>query len=68
MSEHNIELLPVTSPEREIITGILSYKDIMAAYQYRMSEDEEAIANLSLKRQRLKALAKGKKSIRLRKN
>lgn len=69
MSEHNIELLPVMSSGHEVfITGILSYKDIMDAYKYRMSEDEEAIANLSLKRQRLKALAKGRKLIRLRRN
>lgn len=69
MSEHDIELLPVTSPEHELfITGILSYKDIMDAYKYRMSEDEEAIANLSLKRQRLKALAKGRKLIRLKRD
>jgi H+/Cl- antiporter ClcA len=69
MSEHDIELLPVISTEDDqFITGVLSYKDIMAAYKYHMSENEEAIANLSLKRQRLKVLAKGRNLIRLRRN
>lgn len=69
MSEHDLELLPVTSagPD-QVVTGVLSYKDIMAAYQYRMSEDEEAITSLSLKRQRLKLLSRGRKLIRFNKN
>jgi H+/Cl- antiporter ClcA len=66
MSEQDIELLPVTASDKNhMVIGVITYKDIMAAYKYRMSEDEEAIVNLSLKRQRLKAMIKGRKLIRL---
>ncbi len=69
MSEQDIELLPVTASDKnDLVTGVITYKDVMSAYKYRMSENEEAIANLSLKRQRLKAVIKGKKLIRFNKS
>jgi CIC family chloride channel protein len=69
MSEHETDLLPVVDPtQHSLVIGIISHKDIISAYKYRQSEDDHAIASLSLKRQRIKAMIKGRKLIRLNKN
>jgi Mg/Co/Ni transporter MgtE len=59
MSEQQQELIPVVSTEHKFI-GILTYKDILKAYKIQVRENREAGVNLSLKRQRMKMLIKGR--------
>lgn len=64
MSVSGEEFLPVISSEEEnSVIGILTYKDILTAYKLRFRENQEKRANLSLKRQRIKILIKGRKLI-----
>ncbi len=62
MAKENVDVLPVVSANDNKITGILSYKDILSAYRYRLDEYEEGVA-ISLKRRTLKILVHGKKRI-----
>jgi len=62
MAKENVDVLPVVSANDNKITGILSYKDILSAYRYRLDEHEEGVA-ISLKRRTLKVLVHGKKRI-----
>lgn len=59
MAKANLDVLPVTNGSN-IVTGILTYKDILSAY-HQHSEEQEASVSISLKRRTLKALIKGKK-------
>jgi len=59
MSEQQQDLIPVVSTEHKFI-GILTYKDILKAYKIQVRENREAGVNLSLKRQRMKMLIKGR--------
>lgn len=62
LSEKGVEILPVTTSGKESrITGILSYKDVLSAYRLRRHENEDTTAGLSLKRQRIKMLIKGRR-------
>src|SRR6185503_2090725 len=64
MAKENIDLLPVTSVDNNII-GILSYKDIISAYK---SDSDNYIKNnpsISLKRSGLKMLVRGNQLINL---
>ena len=62
MAKENIDLLPVTSKENNII-GILSYKDIISAYKSDIDNYVEKRPSISLKRNGLKILVKGNKLI-----
>jgi chloride channel protein, CIC family len=62
MAKENVDVLPVVSASDNKITGILSYKDILSAYRYRMDEHEEGVA-ISLKRRTLKVLVHGKQRL-----
>ncbi len=62
MAKENIDVLPVVSANDNKITGILSYKDVLSAYRYRLDEHEEGVA-ISLKRRTLKVLVHGKRRI-----
>lgn len=67
MSKEGEEVLPVVSasnPNRVI--GVLSYKEIIKAYSNQLMENEETNANISLKRQRIKVLIKGRRLIRMK--
>ena len=65
MSKENQELIPVLSAARKnTLLGVLSYKDILTAYKHQRRENEEVGTNLSLKRQRLKILIRGRKLTR----
>jgi CIC family chloride channel protein len=62
MAKENIDVLPVLSKENEhIIIGVLSYKDIISAYRYRIDEHEKQQPNISIKQGSLKILLRGKK-------
>jgi CIC family chloride channel protein len=60
MSEQQEELIPVIDDGQKII-GVLTYRDILKAYKGQLRESNEAGINLSLKRQRIKMLIKGRK-------
>ena len=62
MAKHNAELVPVTSAENKII-GSLSYKEIIAAYRLHNNEADKTSLSISLKRQRLKIMSKGRRLI-----
>ena len=61
MSELQEEIIPVISKTGQRIIGVLTYKDILKAYKIQIRERKEAGINLSLKRQRMKMMVKGKK-------
>jgi CIC family chloride channel protein len=43
-----------------IVVGVLSYGDIISSYKQHFDENETAITHISLKRQRMKMVLKGK--------
>jgi chloride channel protein, CIC family len=59
MAKENLDVLPVTNGSN-IVTGILTYKDILSAY-HRHNEEHEATVSISMKRRTLKAFIKSKK-------
>lgn len=64
MSKSNEEFLPViSSGDERTINAVLTYKDILTAYKFYLQENEETGVNLSLKRQRIKVLIKGRQLI-----
>ncbi|RZK56586.1 MAG: CBS domain-containing protein, partial [Pedobacter sp.] len=60
MSEQEEELLPVLSPEDQKVVGVLTYKDVLKAYNANIRASKEAGINLSLKRQRLRMMIRGR--------
>jgi H+/Cl- antiporter ClcA len=61
MSKCDEEFLPVLSAKEENrVIGLLTYKDVLAAYKIHLKENQEAGINLSLKRQRIKILVRGR--------
>jgi len=64
MARQEVEVLPVVSAEGKVI-GILSYRDVLSVYKDQLEENEHVHAHISLKRQRLKMLVKGRKLINL---
>jgi CIC family chloride channel protein len=60
MSELQEEIIPVLSETGQKIIGVLTYRDILKAYKIQIRERKEAGINLSLKRQRMKMMVKGK--------
>jgi len=64
MSQSGHEFLPViSSKEDHLVIGGLAYKDVLTAYKLHIQESQEVGTNLSLRRQRMKILIKGKKFI-----
>ncbi len=68
MAKQNAEVLPVLSANDNKVIGILTYRDIILSYRYRLDENENASTRISLKRQRIKMLIRGKKLIKKTKN
>ncbi|QMU29159.1 chloride channel protein [Adhaeribacter radiodurans] len=62
MAKENVDVLPVVSKENTLI-GVLTYKDIIAAYKKNIEEHEKQVPNLSLKKYRLRILQHGQKLI-----
>jgi predicted transcriptional regulator len=58
MAQQDVELLPVL--ENNKIIGVLSYSDIVSSYKQNFNDNETAVAHISLKRQRMKMMLKGK--------
>jgi CIC family chloride channel protein len=65
MSEQQEELIPVLSIDENKVIGVLTYRDILKAYKIQMTESKQAGANLSLKRQRMKMLIRGRRFYKL---
>lgn len=63
MAKQNAEVLPVLSANDRKVIGVLTYRDIILSYKYRLDENENASTRISLKRQRIKMLIRGKKLI-----
>jgi CIC family chloride channel protein len=61
------EYAPVVSVSKNEIIGLISQKDILAAYNQHLLEDKKITANLSLTRQRKKVLVRGRQLIAKRK-
>ncbi|MGC4103554.1 chloride channel protein [Ferruginibacter sp.] len=62
MAVADIDVLPVVSADNNI-TGVLSYKDILAAYKHTADEHQKKQAHISLKKQGFKILIHGQKLI-----
>jgi len=58
MAEGSIEALPIIAKNKVI--GVLSYKDIINAYKFYHDENDRINLHISLKRQRLKVLIRGR--------
>jgi CIC family chloride channel protein len=63
MSNAGVDILPVISADERILLGVLSYRDILKSYQKHYQETEQAGVHLTLKRQQLKILLKGRKLV-----
>jgi CBS domain-containing protein len=61
MADEKIDQLPVTDDSGKVL-GILSYRDVLAAYRRRGDENNESIA-ISLKRRALKMVVHGKRKL-----
>jgi len=65
MAKQTAEVLPVIAARSNKVIGVLSYRDILSTYKGQMEENEHAHIHISLKRQRLKMLIRGRKLINL---
>jgi predicted transcriptional regulator len=63
MSNANIEVLPVITREDNNIIGLISYKDILKAYQSGREEYLQKNPNISLKNRSIKILLRGQKIV-----
>ncbi|MCG2461695.1 chloride channel protein [Flavobacteriaceae bacterium F89] len=63
MAKENIDVLPVLSEGNLTILGVLSYRDIIGVYKYGIDEHEMKNPHISLKKQRLKILVRGKRLV-----
>jgi len=61
MAKQTVEVLPVISGDDNKVIGVLSYRDILSCYREQIEQNERAHIHISLNRQRLKMLIKGKK-------
>jgi CIC family chloride channel protein len=62
MAKHNVDVLPVTLNGKDrVITGVLTYKDVMGAYQLNLSDFDVYARHISLKRNGIKILLHGRK-------
>jgi CBS domain-containing protein len=64
MAKHKVDLVPVLSADGKI-TGTLSYKEIIGAYGSHIHDGDKTGLSISLKRQRLKILIKGRKILNI---
>ncbi|RYU91420.1 CBS domain-containing protein [Mucilaginibacter terrigena] len=66
MSKTDVEVLPILSGAGDgKVIGVLSYKDIIKAYQTNIRKNENLHTKISLRRQRMKIVIRGKKLINL---
>jgi predicted transcriptional regulator len=65
MAKENIDVLPVLSKTNNHIVGIISYKNIIAAYKLGIDDHEKKSPHISLKRRSLRVLVHGQKLLTL---
>ena len=65
LAKQTAEVLPVIAADSNKVIGVLSYRDILSTYKEQMEENEDAHIHISLKRQRLKMLIRGRKLINM---
>jgi CIC family chloride channel protein len=65
LAKQTAEVLPVIAPDSGKVIGVLSYRDILSTYKDEIEENEHPQVQISLKRQRLKMLIRGRKLINL---
>ncbi|RWY57503.1 chloride channel protein [Mucilaginibacter gilvus] len=58
MAQQEVELLPVVKNHKLI--GVLNYRDVISTYKQNFEDNETAVTHISLKRQRMKVLLRGK--------
>jgi predicted transcriptional regulator len=63
----DFDFLPVLN-ENLVVTGVISYKDILNAYKVSLAKHAKAQPAISLKRQTLKLLLKGQRLIPISRN
>jgi CIC family chloride channel protein len=61
MAKENVDVLPVISEEKNMIIGILTYRDIISTYRQNIEEHKKMPPGISLKRRGLKILVHGQK-------
>jgi predicted transcriptional regulator len=64
MANENVDVLPVLSPSDNVVTGMVSYKNILSSYKISIEEHVKDHPTISLKRRSLKILVHGQKLIR----
>ncbi|MGP8216459.1 MAG: chloride channel protein [Bacteroidia bacterium] len=65
MIAHEIDILPVVSKEdRQQLMGVLSYREILEAYEIKRKEVEEEGIAISVRKKGMQILVKGRKIIR----
>jgi signal-transduction protein with cAMP-binding, CBS, and nucleotidyltransferase domain len=66
MSDTDAEVLPVLSSAKDRkVVGILSYRDIISAFKIDADKSKQPHFKISLKRQRMKMLVRGRKLINI---
>lgn len=59
MAREDLEALPIVRENKVI--GVLSYKDVIQAYKFHYEENDQSKVHISLKRNRLKVFARGRR-------
>ncbi|MCC3153954.1 chloride channel protein [Hymenobacter sp. BT770] len=60
MARENVDVLPVLSPgSKALVSGVISYRDILTAYKNRLEDDGKMAPHISLKRKSLRVLLRG---------
>ncbi|SNC76693.1 H+/Cl- antiporter ClcA [Hymenobacter gelipurpurascens] len=68
MARANVDVLPVVDARnRLLVTGVLSYQEVLAAYRSRLREEETRVASISLKNQGVRILLRGQKLLQVQK-
>src|SRR6185437_8203580 len=64
MISHKIEILPVMSAEDHKFIGVLTYRDVLEAYERKKKESEEKNITISVRKQSIRVFLKGRKLVK----
>ncbi|ALD22246.1 chloride channel protein [Hymenobacter sp. DG25A] len=65
MARAGVDVLPVVSPDNpRLVTGVLSYHDIIRSYRFRLEEEEGSQTDISLRRHGIRIMLRGNKLLR----
>jgi CIC family chloride channel protein len=69
MARENVDVLPVLGPgSKTLVSGVISYRDILTAYKNRLEDDDSTTPNISLKRKSLRVLLRGQAMLQKQKS